>query len=138
MNLKIMNKNRYIVVFCVREGNTYNFFRFKSIKANTKEIKFDKENHFKVDVENPTYRKADTRYFCMDINGKQLHFQDLKDFDFVSSRINKIIMSDQIILQLAKATTTPIQQTYDWKTAIIFLIIGCLIGFIIKIFVPIG
>ncbi len=138
MNLaKFKKHNRYIVVFCVKEANSYSFMEFRNIAPNTTTIKYDKDNLFVIDIENPTYRSRETRYFCIDINGKQLYFKDLKSEDIISSKVNKMIMSDQIIYQLAKATTTPINQPYDWKTAIIFTIIGSLIGFIVKIFVPI-
>lgn len=146
MNIKWLNKdkNKYVVIFAVKEGNSYNFMKSKIIKPTIKTIKYDKENEFIIDIENHTYRKGNIRFYCIDINSKQIYFEDkekkeiikdgkikleqLKESEFISSRITKRIMSDEIILQLAKATTTPIKQTYDWKALIIGLIIGALGG----------
>lgn len=135
--LNLKKQNKYIVRYCVKEGNTYNFIKNVGIKANTKKIKYDKDNEFTVDIENPTYKINNKSYFCIDVNSKQIYFEQLKESDFISSRINKMIMSDEIILQLAKASTQPINQPFSWTNLIIGLIIGSLIGFIIKIFVPI-
>lgn len=130
------NKEKYIVLFAVREGNSYNFIKSMYIQANTKRIKYDKENTYIIDIENHTYRKGNVRYYCIDVNAQQIYFEQLKDSKFITSRITKRIFSDEIIMQLAKATTTPIKQTYDYKSLIIGAIIGALIGFIVKIFVP--
>lgn len=130
------NKDRYIVIFAVREGNSYNFFKSVFIESNTTKINYDKENSFTIDIENHTYRKGNKRFYVIDINGRQIYFEQLKDADFITSRITKRIISDEIIMQLAKATTTPIKQTYDYKSLIIGAVIGALIGFIIAIFVP--
>lgn len=147
------NKSKYLVAFCIKEGNTYRFEKIVSVKPNTKLVKYDKDNVFVLDIENPTYRKGNNQYFCIDINSKQVHMettkgsQEIKDgnvsieelqqHDFISSRITKMIFLDNIIEQLAKSVTKPIKQTYDYKALIIGLVIGGLIGFIVKIFVPI-
>lgn len=137
MNLfKISEK--YVVIFCVREGNSYNFFKSKTIKPTIKKIKYDSGNEFIIDIENHTYRTGNTRFYCIDINAKQIYFEQLKESEYITSRITKRIMTDEVIMQLAKATTTPIKQTYDYKAIIIGLIIGGLIGVIIGFFIPIG
>lgn len=135
--LKIKN-DKYVVRYCVRESNSYNIVKNVLITPTTKEIKYDKDNTFIVDIENPTYRDGNTRYYCIDLNSKQIHFEQLDTKEFVSSRINSLILVDKTIEQLAKATTTPIKSNYDYKALIIGIIIGALLGFIIKIFVPIG
>jgi len=138
MKFKLLDKNRdkYVVVFCVREGNSFNCIKSVYIKPNQNRIKYDKENEFLIDIENHSYRRANVRFYYIDINAQQIYFEQLKDSDFITSRITKRIITDQIIEQLATATTTPIKQTYDYKALLIGAIIGALVGFIIKIFVP--
>jgi len=147
------NKAKYLVAFCVKEGNTYRFEKIVHVKPNTKLIKYDKDNVFVVDIENPTYRVKNNQYFCIDINAKQVHMKQTKEnqeikngnvsieqlqqHEFISSRITKMIFLDNIIEQLAKSVTKPIKQTYDYRALIFGLIIGALIGFIVKIFIPI-
>jgi len=138
MRLFNFNKDRYVVAFCIKDGCSYNFQKVIAIKPINQTVKYDKDHEFIIDIEKHSYRKNNTRYYCIDINTEQIFFEQLDSSDVMSSRITKLIMTEQIILQLAKATTTPIKQTYDWKTLIIGLVIGALIGFIIKIFIPIG
>lgn len=131
-----VKNQRYVVVFCVKEGNSYNFFKFVSIKPNAKTIKYDKEHQYVIDIENHTYRKGNTRYYCIDINAKQINFENLEEEDSVSSRINAMIMSENIIEQLAKATTKPIEHKFDYLALFIGLIMGVLGGIIAGIFIP--
>lgn len=121
-------KARYIVVYCVKESNSYNFFKTKRIKPNTKVIEYDKNSVFVVDIENPTYREGNTRYYCIDINSEMIHFEQLEKDKFMTSRINSTIFQDEIIMQLGKATTQPIQSKYDWKAFIFGLLIGAFGG----------
>ena len=138
--MKFLNikKDKYVVIYCVREGKSYNFFKSRFIKPEIKKIKYDKDNEFIIDIENHTYRQGNTRFYVIDINSKQIYFEQLKNADYITSRITKKIMTDEVIMQLAKATTTPIKQTYDYKAIIIGLIIGGLIGAFIGLFIPIG
>jgi len=133
--------NKYIVIFCVREGNYYDFLREVHIQPNQKSIKYDKENEFDIDIDNPTFRKRNILYYCIDINSQQIDFkhiqlEQLEESEYVSPKVNKMIRSDNIILQLAKATTTPIKQTYDYRALIFGIIMGCLGGIVIGF--PIG
>jgi len=161
IKMKILNKDksRYLVVFCIKEGLTYKFEKIVHIKPNTKLIKYGKEDLFIVDIENPTYRRRNTQYYCIDINSKQVHMknenneeildgnnekvldgniklEELQQSKYVSSRITKAIFMDKVIEQLAHAATKPVKQTYDYKALVIGLIIGGLICFIVGILLP--
>lgn len=129
---------KYLVNFCVKESNSYNFFKTVRIKPNTKKIKYDKEHVFLIDIENPTYREGSIRYYCIDVNAGQIHFKHLDEKEFMSSRINYTIFEEEIIMQLGKATTQPIESKYDWKSLIFGLVIGILGGLFGGIFIPIG
>lgn len=132
------DKGKYIVIFCVKEGSSYNFIQSKLIKPNTTKILYDKEHEFLIDIENHTYRKGNVRYYCIDVNSKQIFFEQLNGKNYMTSRLIKKIMVDETIMQLAKATTTPIKQTYDWKTFIIGLIVGGAVCLLIGLFIPFG
>lgn len=157
--IPLLNKDKikHVAVFGIKNGNTYDFFKNIGMKSNTKLIKYDKDNVFIIDIENPTYRRGNIKYYCIDINSQQIAFitkeknkekievkdgnisvEDIRDAKVVSSRITKAIFLDEIILQLAKATTKPPKQTYDYKALLIGLVIGGLVGFIVKIFIPIA
>lgn len=138
MNLnKLFKKEaKYVVVFCVIEANTFNFISSKAIKPDTTKIQYGDKKVFIVDLENPTYRKGKTRFFCMDINAEQIHFKRTKENESVSPRVHSMILEDSIIEQLARATTIAPKVKFDIIALIIGLSIGALIGFIIKIFVP--
>ena len=75
MNLKnLKNRAKYIVIFCVKEANTYNAISAKVIKPSITSIRYDKEHVFDVDVESPTYRKGNTQFFWIDVNSAQIQF----------------------------------------------------------------
>lgn len=130
------NKQHYYVVYCLREANSYEFMEFIPIKPNQKTIKYDEDNTFTIDIQNHTYRFGNNKYYCIDINSRQIHFEQLEENEFVSSKVNTMALEDAIIEQLARATTQPIQKKYDYIALLIGLVIGSLIGFIIKIFIP--
>ncbi|MFX0069872.1 MAG: hypothetical protein ACFFAO_02170 [Candidatus Hermodarchaeota archaeon] len=153
MQLSIKDRIKHVVVFGIKEGNTYAFFKNIGIRPNTKLVKYDSDNVFVVDIENPTYKRGNIKYYCIDINSKQISFEskedgkvydgkikieDIKESKVVSSKITKAIFLDEIILQLARATTKEPKQTYDYRALTIGAIIGGLIGFIVAIFLPIG
>lgn len=136
--IKLFKKmNKYKVVFCVKEANSYNIDSSIWIKANTKTVKYGNKNEYIIDLENPTFINGNVRNFWIDINNsKQIHFEELKEIQSVSSRINYMILTDTIIEQLARATTMPPKIKFDFVALIIGVIVGVLVGFIIKIFIP--
>lgn len=153
---KKFKKENYIVNFCVREGNSYSIMKRVRIEPTTKKIKYDKDNTFIIDIENHAYRDRNKKYYCIDLNSKQINLKQkefeneeessningqvqlekLEEEDFLSSRVYNMVFEDTIIEQLATATTKPIKHKYDYTALLIGLVIGALIGFIVKIFIP--
>lgn len=122
---------KYIVIFCVKEANSYNFIKAISIKPDVKTVKHGKDKEYKIDIENHTYRKGNTLYYCVDINSQQIFFEQLKETEHTSPRMNKMIMSEAIIEQLARASSISLKHKYDYGALAIGLIIGGLLCLIV-------
>lgn len=130
-NLRMLKtKRKYVVRFAVKEGSTYNFISAIPIKPDLERIKFGskKVREYNIDIENPTYRIRETLYYCIDINAEQMKFEEINEEDVISPKMNKMILSDSVIYQLAKASISSIKQKYDYTALIIGLIIGALAG----------
>lgn len=127
------SKKRYVVRFAVKEGSTYNFISAIPIKPDIEKIKFGtkKEREYAIDIENPTYRIRETLYYCIDINANQMKFEEINEEDAISPKMTRMILSDSLIYQLAKASISSIKQKYDYTALIIGLIIGALAGALI-------
>jgi len=155
MNILNKNKEKFIVAFCIKQGITYRFEKMINIKANTRLVKYDDNNVFVIDIENPTYSIGNNQFFCIDINSRLIHMipseegkievkngnvklEELQKNQYISSRITKLIFLDSVIEQLSNSVMKPVKQTYDYKAIVIGLIIGGLIGIIIGLFIPFG
>jgi hypothetical protein len=125
----------YRVDFCVKEADSYNVIESREIKPNQSTINYDEQNTFIIDIENHTYRTQNARVYCIDINGKQIHFKSIDKDQIITSQFNSLILNDEIVKQLAKATITPPERKFDYLALGIGAIIGGLIGFIAKIFI---
>lgn len=115
-------RKKYLAVFLIKEQESYTIVGKKFFNPTINSIEFQ-SNTYLINTSTPTYTKGLKLFFFMDISSKnQLLFVKTKGKK-VDTEIVDLIMSKKIIKQL----TSELGNT-DFKTIILYLIIGLTIG----------
>lgn len=129
------NKQQYIVLFAIQDGNFYKVQEKRVIEPETTQINYDKNHTYTIDTSQYLFQDENKTYLLVDINAEQVLFHKKIDNDkIVSPKVNNMVLVDSVIEQLAKASKQE-KQKFDLTALFLGLAIGGLLGFIIKIFI---
>jgi len=128
--MKILRK-KYIVVFLIKEQNSYSEVSRKLVKSTTTKIKFGKKDTIPIDISKPSYSKGLKLFYFIDLsNNLQLHFIKDKN-NRINSEAMDMIFQQEIIRQLTSSLGEPSFLAGKLFNMIVGGIIGLLIGFVI-------
>lgn len=119
----MFNKKKYLVVFLIKEGNSFSVEGKKLFSSLNNEISFRKKI-YGINASTHTYSKGLTKYFFIDINTKHLLlFVKNKAEIKTDSEILHTIVKRSLVKQLVSDLGS-----IDYKTIIFNLVIGLIIG----------
>jgi len=127
--LNLRNK-KYIVVFLIKEQNTYNMIHRKKFKPSDKVVRFRKQS-IPISSSLPTYSIGLKLFFFIDITSNtQLFFKSSKN-NTINAKVIDMILQESIITQLTSNLTSTSKFTMNLIYIVLYIIFGVLIGFII-------
>lgn len=130
----IKKKEKYYIRFVIKIQNSYRIIKTKRLNPLTKEITNKKQDtSIPIDTNVSTYNKGLKHYIYFDMNSGQLTFQsnDLPEF---SKEILDLLGTQKAIKQMFLS----INDINPYKFTFIhffLLVFGCLLGYIINLFI---
>jgi len=120
-------KEKYFVIWFMKEENGYSRLRRQKVKPNTQFVKMGESKH-EINMQYPTWRKGSTRFYLVELKEGQLYFNP-KEIDYDPELLHDIL--DRKIIQQLASNLTSQQWKINIFLAIFSAIFGGLIGFII-------
>lgn len=131
-------KKKYIVVFLIKEQESYTILKSKRITPTNNSIKYGKNKSIPIEISLPTYSKGLKLFYFVDMSSKvpsQITFSNL-EFDGINSEVLDMIMNGHIIRELSSNLSDNTNFKMNLLNIIIGGLIGGLIGFVISPYIP--
>ena len=94
---------KYILVFLLKEQNTYTIRKKKRFDPTNNKIRYKKRLHI-IDTNTPTFTRKQKLFFCIDINKGQLFFKDTSIKKDKNNETKTTIEQDKEFLDLTIGT----------------------------------
>ena len=119
----MIKKEKYIVIFLIKQQELYKEVSRKKISKSIKKIRYNKNSLFPIKTSIPSFSKKLKSFFFIDINKGQLFFNK----DIKNPILDPILLDDFVSKSLIKQLTMNLSDT-TFKMNIMLVFIGLVIG----------
>jgi len=129
LSIQRNKKKKYILVFLLKEQNTYEIRKKKRFNPTNNEIKYKKRLHI-IDTSKPTFTSKQKIFYLIDINEGQLFFNDDKSEIVQDKKFIDLTMGTDLLEKLASGLIEKVN-VKDIFEKVLYIGFGIAIGIII-------